>query len=340
MKLLSSAMASATKQVVVGWQQLSTAPVAVVPTVDLSLPLHEVGHSIHEACTTVGFFLVQNHGVSPHLLSSVMQEARHFFNLPQEEKDRISIRNSSSFRGYQQVGENVTMGAADAHEAVDFMSESERAKRANTAGPTNYGTNQWPCPSVAPQLRPVLQQYIFEMNQVGSKMMQACALGLGLSQHYFARYFEDPFWILRLIHYPPKPTSMDDTLGCGEHTDYGIFTFIYSENVPETLQIRTTDKDWTFVDPIPESTLICNVGDMLSRWTNGIYKSTLHRVLRPINQNGRVSVPFFYEPSYDAVIRPIDELVQQSRKLPMFGPIQYGDHLLAKTTSNFVFKKD
>jgi len=125
--------------------------------------------------------------------------------------------------------------------------------------------------------------------------------------------------------------------GVGEHTDYGVFTMILCDNVPNTLQIRLKGStQWQLVDPIP-GTFICNVGDVLARWTNNIYVSTPHRVLRPAQD--RISVPFFFDPNYDSQIAPIDALVQRSNQPPCFDPIMYGDHLLAKTSKNFVLEE-
>jgi isopenicillin N synthase-like dioxygenase len=147
--------------------------------------------------------------------------------------------------------------------------------------------------------------------------------------------------------------------GVGRHTDYGVFTMILCDDVEDTLQIlpktkpakaallstRGTEDDrllyqehWLNVDPIPGG-FVCNIGDMLARWTNGIYMSTPHRALRPRTQD-RISVPFFFDPSYDALISPIDELVNRQSdhrpQRPSFDePIMYGDHLLAKTSKNF-----
>jgi isopenicillin N synthase-like dioxygenase len=359
-----------------------------VPIVDLSQPAPVVGKAIHDACTRVGFFNVVHHGVSPDLLQSVLEEGRAFFDgaTTLDEKDRISIRHSESVRGYQRMGENWTGGMADAHEALDFFSESDRAallpnimkhhtmpndnndhhddaygrRRRRRRRPTNYGRNQWPDPSIYPHFRPVMERYVQEMTRVGARLMQGCALGLDLKDpNYFHKYFDDPFWILRLIHYPSTIQNTTDLItndrnnkgetimGCGEHTDYGMFTLIWSEKVPKTLQIRTgptttntnaADNEWIFIEPL-EGAFLCNVGDMLSIWTNGMYRSTPHRVMRPGGGMSRVSCPFFYEPSYDAVIAPIDDLVQRSNQPPSFQPIRYGDHLLSKTSSNFVLEQ-
>jgi isopenicillin N synthase-like dioxygenase len=346
----------------------------VVPVVDMSLPHRELGKAVHEACTTVGFFHLVNHGVSEDLRRKVLEEARNMFtSLSPVQKETFSVAHSNSYRGYQRMGVNITRHKQDGHEGFDLISESPRAIRTSTKdnpfhGLTNHGQNQWPDPKWVPQLRPTLERYIKEMNMVGNRLMSASSTGLGLGPDYFKPYFTDPYWTMRLCRYPAvaspensnKADDNDDdyNYGVGEHTDYGVFTMILADSVPDTLQIRpkrnttshhhhhhhhTRDEEWWTVDPI-EGGFVCNIGDMLARWTNGIYVSTPHRVLRP--RMDRVSVPFFFDPNYDAQIGPIDQLSllpttecsesELKRQIPRFEPIMYGDHLLAKTSKNFV----
>lgn len=341
----------------------STIPTLQVPPVDLSLPPAQVGKDLHEACTTVGFFHLLGHGVPETLRMQVLEEARYMFaSLTPAQKGTFSVAHSNSYRGYQSVGVNITREQEDGHEGFDLVSESRRAIRdtPNNSDITNYGKNLWPQPDWMPSLRPTLDCYIHEMNSVGLRLLMVTSLGLGLGHTYFDKYFDDPYWSMRLIRYPPPPTydmnkQQQYEYGVGTHTDYGVFTMILCDDVKNTLQIRpksnnngdagddnntnndvvdNNDSEWVTVDPIPGG-FICNIGDMLARWTNGIYVSTPHRVLRPPSGVDRVSVPFFFDPSYDALIHPIDQLVQQSQRPPSFEPILYGDHLLAKTSKNF-----
>ncbi len=306
-----------------------------IPIVDMSLSPAELGQVVHEACTTVGFFQILNHGISKDLQVQVLEESYNFFMLPQEDKEAVSIAHSNSYRGYQSIGVNVTKARFDGHEALDVISESERANRLRLDGLTNFGRNQWP--QRLPTLRPLLEhQYIPQMIDVGHRLLSAASLGLGLGPNFFRPYFSDPYWIIRLIHYPVAESSRERyDFGVGEHTDYGVFTMILSDSVKNALQIRPRGtQDWITVDPIEDS-FTCNIGDMLARWTNGLYISTPHRVLRPSGES-RLSVPFFFEPNYDSIIQPIPTLVKRSGLSPSFDPVMYGDHLLAKTSNNFV----
>ena len=171
--------------------------------------------------------------------------------------------------------------------------------------------------------------------------MRCMAVGLGLPKTYFDEYYDDSFWVLRVIHYPPtqphsSSSSKSKDLGCGVHTDYGCLTMIHAEDTPGCLQAMTTKGDWVTVEPVPGA-FVCNVGDMLARWTNGIYRSTPHRVLRPVGRR-RISIPFFFEPNYTATIAPLSECCEETGKPPKFAPIMYGDHLLSKTSTNFSLK--
>jgi len=319
-----------------------TAASPAVPVVDVTALTTEgsclsdrrkAAAQLHTACLEVGFFHLAGHGVDTSLLDAALANAEQFFALRSEEKDSIWIGNSSSFRGYQRVQENVTNGRGDFHEAVDFYSESEQAARGGI-GPSNHGTNQWPAAPAT--FRPVFEEYIEAMNRLGSQVMGGIALGLDLPEDHFAPFYDDPFWVFRVIHYPDTgrlSSGGAEDVGCGTHTDYGCLTMIHTDGTPGCLQARSTAGTWVTVDPVPGA-LTCNIGDMLSRWTNGLYKSTPHRVLRPAGAS-RTSIPFFFEPSYRAEIAPLPSCCAATGTPPRFQPIVYGDHLLAKTSTNF-----
>lgn len=166
--------------------------------------------------------------------------------------------------------------------------------------------------------------------------MRCMALGLGLSEDHFEPYYNDSFWVLRVIHYPVAQgdtNARKEDMGCGVHTDYGCLTMINADDTPGCLQAMNVHGQWVTVEPLP-GMFICNIGDMLSRWTNGMYRSTPHRVLRPAHRR-RISIPFFFEPNYTSEISPLPGCCEALGKAPRFKPIIYGDHLLSKTSSNF-----
>jgi isopenicillin N synthase-like dioxygenase len=109
---------------------------------------------------------------------------------------------------------------------------------------------------------------------------------------------------VRLLHYEATLSKPEDGVyGCGAHSDYGLFTFLLTDEEPG-LEIFFKDS-WHAVPPAPSSDVfIVNLGDMSMRLSNDLFKSTVHRV---INKTGRerYSIPLFFEPDVRAVIEPI-----------------------------------
>lgn len=128
--------------------------------------------------------------------------------------------------------------------------------------------------------------------------MHAMALALSSTDPFiFSRHTDSSFWVLRAIGYPPLPSGATGA-SCGAHTDYGCTTFLLADNTKGALQVRAKDGGWINADPV-KGAYVVNIGDMMERWTNGLWKSTMHRV---VHRGGtyRVSVPFFFEPNWDA----------------------------------------
>jgi isopenicillin N synthase-like dioxygenase len=137
--------------------------------------------------------------------------------------------------------------------------------------------------------------------------MSAMARGLGLHEDFFKEFTKDPFTPFRIFHYPADPVGIDAAdgkprYGVQEHTDYGVLTILAVDDAGLEVKIRDTDA-WVSVPLIPD-TFVVNVGDMAELWTNGAYKATPHRV-RNTTSKSRISLPFFFDPSWDAVVRPL-----------------------------------
>jgi len=130
-----------------------------------------------------------------------------------------------------------------------------------------------------------------------------------------------------------------DGVSCGAHKDYGCYTLLHSTSQSNSLQVFSTKtKEWMQVSPIPD-TFIVNIGEMWEIWTNGLYRSTLHRVVHK-SESYRVSIPFFFEPNWDAEVRPLDAALRIQERLngptqPMKKSIVYGDFLTNKVAGNF-----
>jgi isopenicillin N synthase-like dioxygenase len=136
--------------------------------------------------------------------------------------------------------------------------------------------------------------------------------------------------VLRVIGYPPLPASFDTDTGisCGAHTDYGCLTFLLADPTPGALQVEAKDGSWIPADPVPGA-FVVNIGDIIDTLTGHQYKSTYHRVIHR-GEKYRVSIPFFFEPMRDMVIKPFAEMMAPGVKVE---PFTYFDHLKASSNS-------
>ncbi|KAF7365225.1 Oxoglutarate 3-dioxygenase [Mycena venus] len=311
-----------------------------------------ISKALHAACLEFGFFYLDiSEYVDPAVADELATLARQFFALPQEEKDKISLSNQDHARGYQRLKENVTNGKADNHEGLDFYRPVENPDKSRPL----WGENQFPS---IPDFKDKYEAWVEKMKALGLIVMEAMALGLGMTPEEWLELrsqVDDSFWVMRAIGYPPLPNDSDG-FSCGAHKDYGCLTFLYADPTPSALQVflRQTGGSvvpdaaglpaeqgaeegiWINADPLP-GCVVCNIGEMWEIWTNGLYKSTLHRVVHR-SSNYRVSVPFFFEPNFDARVKPLaaaNRIQGTTGTVPDKQPVVYGEFLMAKVGNNF-----
>jgi len=296
--------------------------------------------ALHAACLEYGFFYLD---ISNYVNLSEPEElirlAREFFDLPEVEKNKLALKNEDYARGYARLQENVTNGKADNHEAIDFYRPVENPDKTKPL----WGENQWP---IIPGFRAKFERWVSKMKALGLIVMEAMAVGLGMSSdewHELRSKVDDSFWVARVIGYPPLPNDHDG-FSCGAHKDYGCLTFLYADPTPGALQVRpisgTEDGIWINADPIP-GCVVVNIGEMWEIWTNGLYRSTLHQVVHR-GSNYRVSIPFFFEPNFDAnvMILPAARRLQDDLSTDGYAAVIYGEFLLNKVRNNFGSKYD
>jgi isopenicillin N synthase-like dioxygenase len=178
------------------------------------------------------------------------------------------------------------------------------------------------------------------MTRVGHALMAGLSLSLGLEESYFAdRYTADPLVLFRIFNYPaPSGSPEESGYGVGEHTDYGLLT-ILKQDLSGGLQVKIKSQ-WIDAPPIPNA-FVCNIGDMLDRLTAGRYLSTPHRVWNAAGQD-RLSFPFFFDPNFNAEVKPIETGVVNENKEARWDRASvhgfrgtYGDYLLSKVSKVF-----
>jgi hypothetical protein len=191
----------------------------------------------------------------------------------------------------------------------------------------------------------VVLAYLDALTRLGHTLMEGIALSLGLDAAYFAdRYTADPLILIRIFNYPSRstPAGQDVQWGVGEHTDYGLLTILRQDDIGG-LQVRTA-QGWIDAAPVPDSFVI-NIGDMLDRMTGGLYRSTPHRVALNTSGRDRLSMPFFFDPHFEARVLPIAGLAESAAahervarwdgaNIHAFDGT-YGDYLLGKVSKVF-----
>lgn len=294
---------------------------------------------LDDACRQFGFFYLIGHGVARSQTIRTMQLAREFFARDETEKLSIHMsRGGRAWRGYFPVGGELTSGEPDLKEGLYFGTELDEQDPRVKAGKPLHGRNLFP---TQPGFRECVLDYMSALTNVGQRVLQLMAEGLQLDSEYFQRrYTADPTILFRIFNYPSAPASHAGW-GVGAHTDYGLLTLLQQDDIGG-LQVRNGDR-WLDV-PDVEDSLVCNVGDMLERLTNGRYLSALHRARNTSNRQ-RLSMVLFLDPSFDATLGPIagvtagDERphtdVRWDRMDPHALQGTYGDYLLSKVSKVF-----
>ncbi|HEX6721226.1 MAG TPA: 2-oxoglutarate and iron-dependent oxygenase domain-containing protein [Burkholderiaceae bacterium] len=263
-----------------------------------------VARELDTAARLHGFFYAINHGVDAALIHRLVSQARAFFAQSEAAKMQIPMSaGGRAWRGYFPLGGELTSNRPDWKEGLYLGSELGPEHPRVRAGTILHGANLWPAMN---GFRDTVLAYIDALTGVGHALMGGIALGLGLPERWFAEQggTADPLILLRLFNYPSRPVP-EGTLaqwGVGEHTDYGLLTMLWQDDVGG-LQVRT-DSGWIDAPPLPGS-FVCNVGDMLDRMTGGRYRSLPHRVAINTSGRDRLSIPLFFDPDFAWRIAPV-----------------------------------
>ena len=184
------------------------------------------------ACHEIGFVQLTGHGVDAALERRVHEVSRQFFALPEPDRLEIANTNTRYFRGYTRLGMEHTNGISDWRDQIDIGPEHEPVE----AGPDDpawlrlRGPNQWP--SAVPELRPVVTEWMAQMDGVGQAVMRALAIGLGQPADLFESVVTpDPEVLVKIIRYPAQDSASDTGQGVGPHHDSGLLSFIHQDDV-------------------------------------------------------------------------------------------------------------
>lgn len=281
-----------------------------------------VAEQIRAACGEYGFLNVANLPLPAGLIQRVSAKAKEFFALSAEVKETIGRSDLDVISGY--VG--VAVEHLDTRQPGD-LKESFSLNQASLAL-----LDRWRIPVAG------FRETVLELHQAGARacaaLVRAMALSLGAPEDFFEDKHAPHASTVRFFHYPPLTRRPGDgQLRAGSHTDYGTVTLVFQDEV-EGLEALVDDR-WLTVPVLPGAVTV-NVADLLSRWSNGIYRSPKHRVALPYAnaERSRYSNVFFYNPNSAATVRCLDSCCDADRP-PRYEPIAAGEFLRQRRAAQY-----
>jgi isopenicillin N synthase-like dioxygenase len=288
-----------------------------VPVIDMAPYLEgtpegkrRVAEQLGRACREIGFYVIVGHGVDAGLVDQVETVSREFFDLPLAEKMKLHVGKAPGAVGYAAVGDTA-LAYTRGQVAPPDLNESFQIAKVdvtddlyfqNEAARGLVPTNRWPEQPAA--LKLLYTQYYLRMGALAADLMRISALALDLPETFFDDKIDRHISRLNVRLYPEqKVAPLPGQLRAAAHTDYGTVTILKPGDTVGGLQIADADGNWHAVPMIPGSFVI-NQGDLMARWTNDRWLSTLHRVANPPEEakggSRRLSIVFFHHPNYDA----------------------------------------
>lgn len=307
--------------------------ITALPIIDLSgyqqaslAQKQELALKIGKACREYGFFYIIGHGIKESLQTNLFSESSQLFDLPLESKLKVDKQLSKANRGYEPL-RNQTLEAGsppDVKEGFYIGFDHDAEHPLVKANKFNFGQNQWP--TECPNLKQVATDYLSAMTSLCEELMSLIALSLNLPDDFFNDFCHDPLATLRLLHYPPQPVNpAENEKGCGAHTDFGGLTLLLQDENGGLQVWSNKTEDWIDAPPI-QGSYVVNIGDMIARWTNDQYRSTLHRVINK-SGNERYSIPFFFSGHLDHEVKCIPTCLPKNEQ-PKYAPTTVEKHMI------------
>ncbi len=315
-----------------------------VPVIDISPAgeggdaLAAVGAAVDEACRDIGFLVIVGHGVPDEIIEPAWTTARGFFDLPTAEKCRTPAPSESYAYGYSPIKaetlarslgdasppdlkESLSMGPLDRPEAIPAGAEAILVETC------------WP--ERPAELRAAWETYFRAMSDLSHRLLSIMGVGLGLPADHFEPFLAYHSSAMRALNYPHLETpALPGQLRAGAHTDYGTLSILRFDDAPGGLEVKGP-QGWAPVPVVPDG-FVVNVGDLMARWTNDRWVSTLHRgALPPGDAEGstrRQSMVFFHNVRWDAEIRCLPTCLAPGESA-RYEPVLAGPHLFGKFTT-------
>jgi isopenicillin N synthase-like dioxygenase len=314
---------------------------AAMPVIDLAPYLGRsrsgaaaTAAEVRQACEALGVFGIVGHGVPGQVTSDIETVSREFFDLPAEEKRTYAPPSRLDYVGYyglETLAAAATIGQSGPKDLFEAFScgPYDDIRAPGDGEDRLFGRNIWPVRPAG--LRTAWLRYYREMERLSGVLLRIFARALDLGDSWFEDRCGDHLSELIVNHYPPQDhPPLPGQIRQGAHTDFGTLTILRSSDGVPGLQVQSSGS-WLDVPHVPDG-FVVNVADLMTRWTNGLWSSPLHRVANPPAEYAsrhRMTIPFFHNPAAGAIISPAPTTVTGPQPA-RFPPVAAGDWISEK----------
>jgi len=286
----------------------------------------DFARALGDAFCEYGFVALTHHGVAEEVIAANYQTTKAFFALSDPLKRRYYNPANGGQAGYTPFG---IEGAKDSQ--IGDLKEFWHTARELPPG-HHLSSHMAETPEVAEisDFNANSRALFHALDAAGQVVLAALAIYLGEAEDFFARRSDMGDSKLRMIHYPPIADLNTPALRSGAHEDINLITLLVGSGEPG-LEVRARDGAWIPI-ATTSGTIICNIGDMLQRFSNAVLPSTTHRVINPLGEGRllpRYSSPYFLHLNADVVITPLPKCVTIENPV-RYAPIAAHDYLLVR----------
>jgi isopenicillin N synthase-like dioxygenase len=272
---------------------------------------------VHDSLSQNGFMLLSNVGVDQALLARVFEQSRLFFSRTGDEKENFLYGSAAENFGYQGLEKESLDPSSPRPDFKETFTMRNLRGRGDQDG-------KWPSST----FRQVMVEFYDNCFQAVALLQRLLASKAGVEAEFFHDLHSGENVTLRLLHYPAMPIESEGLhqWGAGAHTDYGMLTLLFQDRIAG-LQVLDRSDHWLEVVTEPGEVVV-NTGDLMERWSNGQYPSTLHRVKCKPNQE-RYSIAFFSDPDSETEIDVLPAFLEKGSET-RYPPIKAGEHIQRK----------
>ena len=248
---------------------------------------------IGKAYENIGFVSIKNYGLTEEEEDDLYKKTKLFFDLPLDKKIKYEKKELNGQRGYVSFGRETAKGFKH-HDLKEFWHFGQTLDK-NDPLNNEYEPNVY-CEDI-PEFNTIGRNVFETLEKAGNTILKAIALHLNLNEDYFEDKVYKGNSILRAIHYPPIKEDPGSSVRAAEHGDINLITLLMGASA-SGLEVKDRSGEWISITAIPRHVVV-NIGDMMSRLTNNVLHSSIHRVINPPKEEWskpRFSIPFFMHP--------------------------------------------